>query len=142
MTGTAHIPAEAGPWLHRHGYVALAGAVMFEGTRMPLNGLVVGSARMPWRWFLAADLLGSMLRVSVRVLGIDTLDRHAAALHRLLSVVNPWVAGGALIAFTGAPYLLFRRHVSDGETCHVNARALASVPGHDRAAARRERQGQ
>jgi membrane protein DedA with SNARE-associated domain len=86
----------------------------FDGTRQ-LNGLVAGSASMPWPGFLAADAAGSTLWVSTWVVGLYALERHAAALHRWLAYANPWVAGGALVALALTLYLLFHRNAPHNE---------------------------
>lgn len=56
----------------------------FDGTRQ-LDGLVAGSARMPWLRFLLADLLGTGLWVVVWVIGLYFIDHHGTALHRVFS---------------------------------------------------------
>lgn len=80
----------------------------FDGTRQ-LDGLVAGSANMPWPRFFIADAAGSILWVSVWVFGLYSLDRHSAELHRLIGYVNPWVAGVAVLAVLGLLLWLFRR---------------------------------
>ncbi len=85
----------------------------FDGTRQ-LNGLVAGSAGMPWPRFLAADCAGSIAWVSIWVFGIVSFEHHAATLHRLVMAVNPWVAAGVLAALAITGFLLFRRGEPDG----------------------------
>ncbi|MGD2081524.1 MAG: DedA family protein [Chromatiales bacterium] len=80
----------------------------FDGTRQ-LDGLVAGSARMPWPRFLLADLAGVSLWVLVWVIGLYTADRHGAALHRWLIQINPWVAALALASLATTLLLLFLR---------------------------------
>ncbi|MCB1789655.1 MAG: DedA family protein [Gammaproteobacteria bacterium] len=73
-----------------------------DGTRQ-LNGLVAGSARMPYRRFLAADAIGTLGWVSLWVAGLYTLDRHALALHGLLVQIRPHIiATVATLLFLGA----------------------------------------
>ena len=80
----------------------------FDGTRQ-LDALVAGSARMPWPRFALADVAGTALWASTWVIGLHTLDRHAASLHRLLAHINPWVAGVSLAGLLTLLYWLFRR---------------------------------
>jgi membrane protein DedA with SNARE-associated domain len=61
-----------------------------DGTRQ-LDGLVAGSAHMPWTRFLIADLLGTAAWVSFWVFGLYYLDEHAAVLHQLLHRDTFWV---------------------------------------------------
>jgi membrane protein DedA with SNARE-associated domain len=97
----------------------------FDGTRQ-LDGLVAGSARMPWPRFLLADVAGTALWVSTWVIGLYALDRHAAVLPRLLSHINPWVAGTALVVLAAVIYWLFRR--SAPGALHVKQAAPAHAP--------------
>ncbi|MCB1877083.1 MAG: DedA family protein [Chromatiales bacterium] len=80
----------------------------FDGTRQ-LDGLVAGSARMPWPKFFLADLIGSGVWVAFWVFGLYTLDRHATAAHRLLDAINPWVAVASLALFAAMIFWLLRR---------------------------------
>lgn len=79
----------------------------FDGTRQ-LDGLVAGSARMPWPRFFLADLLGSGIWVVFWVFGLYTLDHHTTAVHRLLARINPWMALASLIALLVVLVLLLR----------------------------------
>jgi membrane protein DedA with SNARE-associated domain len=92
----------------------------FDGTRQ-LDGLIAGSARMPWPKFFIADLAGAAAWVSVWVIGLYTLDRHTASLHRLLGYINPWVAGAVFILLGTVLYRLFRRRTCDDEALEANA---------------------
>jgi len=96
----------------------------FDGTRQ-LDGLVAGSARMPWPRFLLADVAGSALWVSAWVFGLYALDRHAAPLRRLLARINPWVAGTVLVVLVSVLYWLFRRSAPQSRALHVKQTALA-----------------
>lgn len=80
----------------------------FDGTRQ-LNGLVAGSARMPWPRFFIADLVGSAVWVLTWVLGLYFFGEHPGIFHRLILHLNPWVATGAVIAFIGLTWLLLPR---------------------------------
>jgi membrane protein DedA with SNARE-associated domain len=97
----------------------------FDGTRQ-LDGLVAGSARMPWLRFALADIAGTALWVSTWVMGLYDLDRHAALLHGLLSHINPWVAGTALVVLATVLCWLFRR--SAPRALHVERAAPAHAP--------------
>ncbi|MGA7981399.1 MAG: DedA family protein [Chromatiaceae bacterium] len=69
----------------------------FDGTRQ-LDGLIAGSAHMPWPRFFLFDAIGSLAWVGLWGWGIYQLGRHGSAVHRLLHQINPWVAGVALAA--------------------------------------------
>lgn len=108
----------------------------FDGTRQ-LDGLVAGSARMPWPRYFGADLAGSGLWVATWVLGLYSLDRHAALVHRWLAAVNPWAAGIALAALAVSVFLLFfRRSASHGEAPRDDETASAARPLPDRGTTR------
>ncbi len=112
-----------GPWL------LLIGR-FFDGPRQ-LDGLVAGSARMPWPRFFLADLAGSALWVGTWVIGLYALDRHAKTLHRWLEHINPWVAGASLCALVVALYLLLRRNTSAKGAVHGNETAPGPRPSVD-----------
>jgi membrane protein DedA with SNARE-associated domain len=95
----------------------------FDGTRQ-LDGLVAGSARMPWLRFLLADLIGTAIWVSVWVIGLYTLDRHGAMLHRLLLWINPWVAALALVSLAITLFLLLRRGAHEHKAPHISELAV------------------
>jgi membrane protein DedA with SNARE-associated domain len=97
----------------------------FDGTRQ-LDGLVVGSARMPWPVFFIADLAGSAGWVSVWVMGLYTLEQHTVLLHRLLDRLNPWVLTAVFIALGITVYLLFRRSASGETALHETETAYTS----------------
>jgi len=69
----------------------------FDGTRQ-LNGIIAGSARMPWPRFFIFDAIGSIGWVALWGWGIYQLGLHGSSVHRWLDRVNPWVAGAALTA--------------------------------------------
>lgn len=69
----------------------------FDGTRQ-LDGIIAGSARMPWPRFFLFEALGALAWVALWGWGIDQLGRHGSSIHRLLHRINPWVAGVALAA--------------------------------------------
>lgn len=215
MIGLEHILAQAAPWLHRYGYVAVAVAVMFEGAGIPLpgaillggaallagrgemsltavlltawlaaiagdnlgywigrgggrrlllkagvsrhrlgrfdgffrrygvwlillgrffdgtrqlDGLVAGSARMPWPRFAMADVVGTALWVSALGIAMDTLDGHAGSLHQFLAHSNPWVAGTALVVLAATLYWLFRRNAPQALHVKQTTPALSHKP--------------
>jgi membrane protein DedA with SNARE-associated domain len=118
-------------FFRRYGIWLVLFGRFFDGTRQ-LDGLVAGSARMPWPRFALADVAGTALWVSVWVVGLYALDRHAALLHQLLAHINPWVAGTALVALASTLYWLFRR--SAPQALHVKqtvsaAQDLSPEPG-------------
>lgn len=94
----------------------------FDGTRQ-LDGLVSGSARMPWARFVFADVAGSGLWVAFWSFGLYTLDRHHALLHQLLVKIDPWVAIPVLAMLAGLVFHLFSRGAPNGGTSHHNAPA-------------------
>ncbi len=77
-----------------------------DGTRQ-LDGLIAGSARMPWLRFLIADMLGSAAWVSFWVLGLYYLDEHVSVLHRLLHHDTLWVVLAIVLVLGVLLYLLF-----------------------------------
>jgi membrane protein DedA with SNARE-associated domain len=110
----------------------------FDGTRQ-LDGLVTGSARMPWPRFFIADLVGSAAWVSVWVLGLYTLDQRTASLHQVLAYLNPWVAGAVFVVLGVTLYLLFRRSTSGDEAFHDGAPVLATSDREKKGESERER---
>jgi membrane protein DedA with SNARE-associated domain len=69
----------------------------FDGTRQ-LDGIIAGSARMPWPRFFLFDALGALAWVALWGWGMNQLGRHGSSIHRLLHQINPWVAGVAVAA--------------------------------------------
>jgi len=106
--------ARLGGFFRRYGVWLLLFGRFFDGTRQ-LDGLVAGSAQMPWPRFFAADLVGSAFWVTVWVVGPYALDKHAAVLHRWLGYINPWIAGGVFVALAATAFVLFRRGTPDRE---------------------------
>lgn len=153
MTGFEQMLAEAAPWLllragvsrrrrpthfdgffRRYGIRLILFGRFFYGTRQ-LDGLVAGSARMPSPSFALADMTGTALWVSTWVLALYTFDRHAAPLHQLLTHINPWVAGTALVVLASTLFWLFRRSAPQPRTLHVKQTAPApTLPPEPRAA--------
>jgi membrane protein DedA with SNARE-associated domain len=78
-----------------------------DGTRQ-LNGLIAGSARMPWYRFLLADLLGSAAWVSFWVIGLYYLDEHASVLHQWLHQDYLWAMLAIFLLLSLVLYLLFK----------------------------------
>ena len=111
-------------FFNRYGVWLILFGRFFGGTRQ-LNGLVAGSARMPWGEFFLADLSGAALWVSVWVIGLYFLDRHGTLLHLLLLKINPWVALLVLTALIITLYLLFRRGVPRNGISQVSENALS-----------------
>lgn len=85
----------------------------FDGTRQ-LNGLVAGSAGLPWLRFLMIDGVGVTLWVSLWVIGLYSLDRHTVMLHRVWMQLNPWVVMAVICALAIFGWLLFRRSTPTG----------------------------
>ncbi|MEJ2326465.1 MAG: DedA family protein [Chromatiaceae bacterium] len=89
----------------------------FDGTRQ-LDGIIAGSARMPWPRFFLFEALGALAWVALWGWGIDQLGRHGSSIHRLLHRINPWVAGVALAAAVLVVLFLVSgrmHHRGDGE---------------------------
>ena len=97
----------------------------FDGTRQ-LDGLVAGSARMPWPRFLIADAAGSGLWVAFWSFGLYTLDRHHALVHQLLLKINPWIAIPVLAMLAMLTFYLFSRGGPNDGTSHHSE--MASTP--------------
>ena len=95
-------------FFRRYGLWLILFGRFFDSTRQ-LDGLVAGSARMPWPRFALADVAGSALWVLAWVVALDALDQNAAPLHRLLAAINPWVAGTVLVVLTSTLLWLLRR---------------------------------
>ena len=110
-------------FFNRYGVWLILFGRFFDGTRQ-LNGLVAGSARMPWGEFFLADLSGAALWASVWVIGLYSLDHKGSLLHLFLLRINPWVALLVLAALIITLYLLFRRGVSRDGTPQVREHAL------------------
>jgi membrane protein DedA with SNARE-associated domain len=110
-------------FFRRYGIWLILFGRFFDGTRQ-LDGLVAGSARMPWPRFALADAAGAALWVSVWVFTLDALDRHLALLHRILAHINPWVASTALVLLASTLFWLFRPSASDAHP----GKQTASVP--------------
>jgi membrane protein DedA with SNARE-associated domain len=108
---------------NRYGIWLILFGRFFDGTRQ-LNGLVAGSARMPWGEFFLADLSGAALWASVWVIGLFSLDRQGSLLHLFLLRINPWVAMLAFAALLTTLYFLFWRGVPRHGTPQVRERAL------------------
>jgi membrane protein DedA with SNARE-associated domain len=111
-------------FFRRYGIWLILFGRFFDGTRQ-LDGLVAGSARMPWPRFALADVGGTALWVFTWILAVSALGRHAAPLDRLLAHINPWVAGTALVVLASTLYWLFRRSVPQRRTLHVKQTAPA-----------------
>ncbi|NEX23653.1 DedA family protein [Thiorhodococcus mannitoliphagus] len=84
----------------------------FDGTRQ-LDGLVAGSARMPWRRFFIADLIGTALWVLIWVVGLYAFDQHPGAIHRLILQLNPWIATLFVVALSLVLWTLLPRSTPD-----------------------------
>jgi membrane protein DedA with SNARE-associated domain len=121
-------------FFRRYGIWLILFGRFFDGTRQ-LDGLVAGSARMPWPRFALADIVGAALWVSTWALALYDLDRHAVPLHQLLAHINPWVAGTALVVLASTLYWLFRRSAPQPRTLHVKQTVpVRSLPPEPRAA--------
>lgn len=107
----------------------------FDGTRQ-LDGLVAGSARMPWMRFLLADLSGSAIWVGFWSVGLYALDRHHTLVHQFLLRIDPWVAIPVLALMAGLLFYLYSRGGPTGGTSHH--KALASVPSGSTRVGRRQ----
>lgn len=80
-----------------------------DGTRQ-LDGLVAGSARMPWARFFMADVVGAAAWVGFWVAGLDIVSRHSVALLRVWQHLNPvWLAAGVVAALGLGLLLVLRR---------------------------------
>jgi membrane protein DedA with SNARE-associated domain len=95
-------------FFRRYGVWLILFGRFFDGTRQ-LDGLVAGSARMPWMRFALVDAAGSALWSSTWVIGLSAAERHAALLHRLLQQINPWVAAGAVAILAAVLVWLLQR---------------------------------
>lgn len=91
----------------RFGIALILFGRFFDGTRQ-LNGLVAGSAAMPWPRFAAAEAIGAALWVGFWVVGLYTLDHHLAQLHGWIARLNPWVAASAVLLLVTVLLALYR----------------------------------
>lgn len=104
----------------RYGPVAVAFARFFDILRQ-LNGVVAGTAGMPWPRFLAFNALGGVLWVGTWGLGAYWFGHHASSIGAFARHVGPWgIAGAAAVAVAvvAGVFLVARR---SGRTPSDNA---------------------
>jgi membrane protein DedA with SNARE-associated domain len=109
-------------FFNRYGIWLILFGRFFDGTRQ-LDGLVAGSARMPWGEFFLADLSGTALWASVWVIGLYSLDHRGSLLHLFLVRINPWIALLVLTALIVVFYFMFWRDARHNGSSQVRERA-------------------
>jgi membrane protein DedA with SNARE-associated domain len=92
----------------RYGGGVLLVARFFDGLRQ-LNGIVAGMLAMPWKGFMAFNVLGAMLWTGVWGLGTYFLDREISPVHRAFRQIEPFVVALTLVVVLALMVYLFRR---------------------------------
>ncbi len=92
----------------RHGGSVVMVVRFFEGLRQ-LNGVVAGTAGMPWWRFLAYNAIGGLLWVLLWGYGSYRLGAHMDDLVALSHRLKPYLIGLALtLLVAGIAYLIYR----------------------------------
>jgi membrane protein DedA with SNARE-associated domain len=92
----------------RYGGGVLLVARFFDGLRQ-LNGIVAGMLEMPWKIFMAFNVLGAMLWTGVWGLGAYFLDQEIKPVHRAFGLIEPYAVALTLLGFLALMVYLFRR---------------------------------
>jgi membrane protein DedA with SNARE-associated domain len=80
----------------RYGKGVVIFASFFDGLRQ-LNGIVAGILHMPWKEFMASNILGAVLWTGVWGLGTYFLEKEIASFHFSVRAVEPLIAGLTLL---------------------------------------------
>ena len=92
----------------RYGGVLVLVARFFDGLRQ-LNGIVAGMLEMPWKIFMAFNVLGAILWTGVWGLGAYFLDKEIKPVHSAFGLIEPFVVALTLVGFLALMVYLFRR---------------------------------
>ena len=92
----------------RYGGGVLLVARFFDGLRQ-LNGIVAGMLEMPWKIFMAFNVLGAILWTGVWGLGTYFLDREIKPVHRTFAQIEPFIVALTLVGVLALMVYLFRR---------------------------------
>ncbi|MDO9530771.1 MAG: DedA family protein [Deltaproteobacteria bacterium] len=92
----------------RYGGGLLLVARFFDGLRQ-LNGIVAGMLEMPWKIFMAFNVLGAILWTGVWGLGTYFLDKEISPVHRTFAQIEPFVVALTLMGVLALMVYLFRR---------------------------------
>ena len=92
----------------RYGGVLVLVARFFDGLRQ-LNGIVAGMLEMPWKIFMAFNVLGAILWTGVWGLGAYFLDKEIKPVHSAFGLIEPFVVALTLAGFLALMVYLFRR---------------------------------
>jgi membrane protein DedA with SNARE-associated domain len=92
----------------RYGGGLLLVARFFDGLRQ-LNGIVAGMLAMPWKIFMAFNVLGALLWTGVWGLGAYFLDQEIKPVHSAFGLIEPFVVALTLVGLLALMAYLFRR---------------------------------
>jgi membrane protein DedA with SNARE-associated domain len=95
----------------RYGGALVLVARFFDGLRQ-LNGIVAGMLALPWKMFMAFNVLGAILWTGVWGLGAYFLDKEISPVHRTFGRIEPFVVALTLVGFMALMMYLFRRRRS------------------------------
>jgi membrane protein DedA with SNARE-associated domain len=92
----------------RYGGVLVLVARFFDGLRQ-LNGIVAGMLEMPWKIFMAFNVLGAILWTGVWGLGTYFLDKEIKPVHSAFGLIEPFVVALTLVGCLALAVYLLRR---------------------------------
>jgi membrane protein DedA with SNARE-associated domain len=95
----------------RYGRGAVLVARFFDGLRQ-LNGIGAGMLAMPWKIFMAFNVLGALLWTGMWGLGAYFLDKEITPVHRVFGQIEPFVVALTLGGLLTLMVYLFRRRRS------------------------------
>ncbi len=97
-------------FFERFGGGVVTFARFIDGLRQ-LNGVVAGTAGMPWSRFFAFDVIGATLWTAVWGYGAYRLGRHLDAALVWFKHFEPWIAAAGLVGVAGLLiYLVYGRN--------------------------------
>jgi membrane protein DedA with SNARE-associated domain len=92
----------------RYGGGVVLVARFFDGLRQ-INGIVAGMLEMPWKIFMAFNVLGAILWTGVWGLGTYFLDREISPIHHTFAQIEPFVVALTLVGVLALMVYLLRR---------------------------------
>ena len=95
-------------FFNRYGGGIVVAARFFEVLRQ-LNGVIAGTAGMPWWRFLAFNATGAALWVGLWGLGIFYLGQHMEQVLIVFKRFEPYIVSVGVLALVGIVVFLFRR---------------------------------